>query len=227
MEFAGFTNNDFDFFRKKGSMSKAELDDRKEEVKRRFREFCYQLQKSYHSVTGGTLLLDKDFQGLGKNRNYIYASSKINCNELFNLYIFFTQEGININISCPPDGDYMKFQQLKGVINTNKEIIAKFFKENKPMFLTLYSRNLKKQGEDTWTEEYKFNNNEMCYGNYDTLLKNMEKLQPSVIDGKSYAGMRIAAQYLKVEASKIGKALPGRVCADVVKLQELCCALKL
>lgn len=221
MEFTGFTNSDFDFFRKKGSLNKSELDDKKEEIKKHFREFCYQIQKSYHSTTSGTLVLDKDFQGLGKNKNSIYACNKFADKELFSLYIIFSKEGISISLACPDDDDITKFSQLKNSIKDNGKVLANFFKENKNMFLSLYSINNKKHSENTWTEVYKFSNNEMCHADYSLLLSNMEKLQPSEAGCNTMAGLRISSQYLKTDAVRIGKNLPERANADIIRLLAL------
>lgn len=226
MEFLGFANNDFHFFRKKNTMGKAEYDERKEEVKRHFREFCYQIQKSYHSESGGTLPLDKDFHGLGKSKNYITAFNKISDTDIFGLYIMLNQDGININLSCPWDGDPAKFEELKNVIDNKKEELTKFFKGNKSMHIVLFTRNSKKQGEDTWTEEFKFTNNELSRGDYEILVQNMEKLQPGATENKKLAGLRICTGISKSEAVKLGKMLPTRACAEVIKLLKLCSSIK-
>lgn len=226
MEFLGFANNDFDFFRKKNAMGKTEYDERKEEIKRHFREFCYQVQKNYHSESGGTLPLDKDFHGLGKSRNYISAFSRISDMGAFGLYIMLNQDGININLSCPWNGDPIKFEELKGVIDNKKEELTKFFKENKSMHIVLFTRNCKKQGEDIWAEEFKFTNNELSRGDYAILIQNMERLQPSPIEDKKLAGLRICTLISKSEAVKLGKMLPARACTEVIKLVKLCSSIK-
>lgn len=222
MEFLGFTNNDFDFFKKKSMMDKAEYNERREEVKRHFRELCYQIQKNYHSLTGGTLLLDKDFHGLAKNKAYIYAFSKMDDADVFGLYIMLGKDSLNINLCCPYDGNPVKFQELKGIINDNKDKFAKFFKENKNMHIELFSRNYKKQGEDGWTEEFKYTNNELNQGDYNNLIKNMEKLQPDPLDDKNLAGLRICTIVSKPDAIKLGNALSLKLCKDIIRLIKLC-----
>lgn len=226
MEFLGFANNDFDFFRKKNTLNKTEYDQKREELKRRFREFCYQIQKCYHSTTNSTLVFDKDFQGLGKNRNSILARCKIDSIIYLGLNIVLSQDSISINLVCPPDGDCLKFQEFKNILTSRREIFTKFFNENKNMFLVLFKRNLKKIGEDMWEEEFKFENNELSYGELELLINNMEKLQPSTVDSKKSAGVNIRTQISKSDAVKTGKQLPAKVCGEIVNFLDLCKILK-
>lgn len=225
MEFLGFASSDFDFFKKKAVMSKTEYDEKKEEVKRHFREFCYQIQKSYHTVTGKTLAIDKDFQGLNKNKNSITAKVVMDTNKYFSLNIVFSQDSVAINLACPPDDDNNKFQEFKTIVTEKKETFIKFFKENKSFFMILCKRNYKKPSDTTWDEEFKFNNNELCYGDYKVLLDNMDKLQPLPLDNKKLAGVHIGTQFGKTDAIKIGKQLASRVCSEIIKLLDLCTAL--
>lgn len=221
MEFSGFTNSDFDFFKKKSTMSKMEYDERKEEIKRSFREFCYEIQKNYHSSTGGTLLLDKNFQTLNRNKNYVSAISKPDKTDLLSLKLELCQDNISLALVCPPDADSIKFERLKQSVRDKQDILARFFKENKSMFIMLYKRNSKKSGDDLWNEEFKFSNNELILGNYDLFLENLEKLQPQEYDSKKLAGLHIKEQFLKVEAIRMGKMLSSRVCSDIIKLMDL------
>jgi len=222
LEFSGFTNSDFDFFKKKSTMIKAELDTRREDVKKHFREFCYEIQKCYYRSTNSTLILDKDFQGLNKNINFISAKSKIEGIEYLDLSISLYQDSIQINLICPPDGDYKKYEYLKGVMQSSKEVFVKFFKENKSMYVTLFKRINKKGSEYLWQEEYRFINNELSLGEYDSLIDNMERLQPYQYDSKKIAGIHIGSQFLKAESTKLSKSLAPRVCSEIVKLIDLC-----
>ena len=226
MDFLGFINSDFDFFKKKGLMNKLEYDTKKEELKRHFREFCYVIQKNYHGINGGTLLFDKDFQGLSKNKNIICAKLRIPDIDFINLSIDLCQENISINLVSPPDGDYTKFEQFRNVLINKKEMMTKFFKENKPMYILLYKRNYKKQGDDVWIEEYKFENNELCLGNYDTLIENIDKIQPSPINMKKLSGIKIRVQFSKSDTTKTGKLLATRACGDIIKMLSLCDSIK-
>jgi YD repeat-containing protein len=116
MDFSGFDSNDFDFFRKKAGFSKSEYDEKKENVKRHFREFCYQIQKNYHTDTGKTLTLEKDFQGLIKSRNTISAKTIVEDNKYFGITIVLNQDSLNINLVCPPDDDHNKFEHFKELV---------------------------------------------------------------------------------------------------------------
>lgn len=225
MEFYGFSNSDFDFFRKKNSMSKMEYDVKKEEIKRHFRELCYEIQKNYHSTTGETLLLDKNFQNFNRNKNYLTATSQIDKINAFYLKIELCQENIHIGLVCPSDGDCLKYDGLKQLIKDKKDIFLKFFKENKSMFVLLYKRNGKKTGDEGWVEEYRFNNNELILGNFDLLISNMEKIQPSQCNSKSMGGIQIRAQFTKSDAVKMGKMLAARSCREIISLLSLCRAL--
>lgn len=226
MDFSGFENADFDFFRKKGSMNKEEYDIKKEEVRRHFRELCYQIQKSYHSTTGRTLALDKDFAGLGKIKNMISAKSKIEGMDYFNLCIFQTQDGISINLACPPADEFIQYQRLKNVMASRKELFAKFFKENRNTYIVLCKRNYRKPGDDAWEEEFKFDNNELCLGNFDLLTGNMDRLQPFPMENKKLGGLYIRTQFLKSESVKLGKQLPSRICTEIIKFFCFCEILK-
>lgn len=226
MDFSGFDSSDFDFFKKKGVYSKSEYDEKKEEVKRHFREFCYQIQKNYHTDTGKTLILEKDFQGLIKSKNTVSAKIVFEDMKYFGISIILGQDSLNINLVCPPDDDYNKFEYLKHLIAAKKELLVKFFKENKGAFLVLCKRNYKKPGDDTWEEEFKFDNNELCYGDYKKLLENMEKLQPLPINSKKLSGLYIRAQFSKTDAVRIGKQLPVRACSEIIKFLNLCDTFK-
>jgi hypothetical protein len=207
-------------------MVKAEYDEKKEELKRHFREFCYQMQKCYHSTTEGTLLLDKDFQGLNRNKDYISAKSKISGLDFLDLTIDLCQDNITINLVSPPDGDYQKLEKLKGFLTNRKEAFTKFFKENKQVFIVLYRVEYKKSGEGSWIEEFKFTNNELSLGDFKVLIDNMEKLQPSPYNIKKSAGIHIRAQISKSDIIRMGKTLPSRVCTEVIRFLSFCDALK-
>ena len=127
MDFSGFVNADFDFFKKKGTMSKAEYDEKKEDVKRHFREFCYEIQKSFYSASGGTLVLEKNFQGLNKNKNSISAISQIDRMDLLNLKIELSQDNVLVGLICPYNGDYLKFEALKKILDSERDMFIKFF----------------------------------------------------------------------------------------------------
>jgi hypothetical protein len=226
MDFSGFDSSDFDFFRKKGVVSKSEYDEKKEAVKRHFREFCYQIQKNYHVDTGKTLPLEKDFQGLIKSKNTVSAKSMVEDMKYFGMTIVLNQDSLSINLVCPPDDDYNKFEYFKQLILAKKELFVKFFKENKGIFLVLCKRNYKKPGDDTWDEEYKFDNNELCFGDYKKLLDDMDKLQPFPINSKKLSGLYIRVQFSKTDAVKIGKQLPVRACSEIVRFLNLCETLK-
>lgn len=226
MEFLGFANTDFDFFKKKNSLNKPEYDERKEEVKRHFREFCYQIQKNYHSTTNKTLVLDKDFQGLSKNKNSVLAKCMVDSIAYMDLNLVLSQDYITVNLVCPPDDEYLKFEDFRNAIINKKEIFVRFFKENKNIFLILYKRNSKKTGEDIWEEEFKFDNNELSLGNYEVLLENMAKLQPYPHENKKNSGLNIRAQFSRQDAVKIGRQLPERVCLEINKFLGLCEDLK-
>jgi hypothetical protein len=226
MDFLGFVNSDFDFFKKKSLMNKLEYDEKREELKRHFREFCYQIQKNYHVINGGTLLFDKDFQGLNRNKSLVSAKSKISDIDFINLSIDLCHENISINLTIPPDGDYMKLEAFKSVLVNKREIMTRFFKENKHMFILLYKRNYKKQGDDVWTEEYKFENSELCLGNYETLIENIDKIQPNPINMKKLAGTQIRVQFSKTDATKTGKLLASRACGEIIKMLNLCNSIK-
>lgn len=226
MEFLGFINSDFDFFKKKDTMDKIRYDEKKEEVKRHFREFCYEIQKDYHTVTGGTLHLDKNFQGLNKNKNILSAISKTGSLDFFDLGIDLSQDGIYINLICPPDADYIKYEKLKQVMGSKRQVFLNFFKCNKNMFIVLYRRNYKKPLDGRWEEEFKFINNELTSDNYDMLLCNMDKLQPSPYDNKNIAGLHIKTQFSKSDAVKMGKNLASRSCDEIIKMLGLMETLK-
>ena len=226
MDFLGFANSDFDFFKKKSSLNKPEYDERKEEVKRHFREFCYQIQKDYHSTTNKTLVLDKDFQGLSKNKNSVLAKCMVDSINYMGLHLVLSQDNITVNLVCPPEDEYSKFEDLKNAIINKKEIFVRFFKENKNMFLILYKRISKKTGDDIWEEEFKFDNNELSLGNYQVLLENIIKLQPYPPENKKNAGLNIRTQFSKSDAVKIGRQLPARVCLEINKFLGLCENLK-
>jgi tetratricopeptide (TPR) repeat protein len=225
MEFLGFDSNNFDFFKKKSSMGKAKLDEQKEEVKRCFREFCYQVQKNYHSSTGKALILDKDLQGLNRNKNYITAKHQIDASASFNISIILGQDNISINLVCPPDEDYMKFQEFKNILSTKEDTFIKFFKGNKNMQLVLYKRNVKKSGDDSWDEEFRFDNNELSLGDYKVLIENLAKLQLLVRLGNIYDEIGNAASAVKYleEAQAIAEGLEdSRYHVDVlVKLANI------
>jgi hypothetical protein len=115
----------------------------------------------------------------------------------------------------------MKFQEFKNILSTNVDTFIKFFKGNKNMQLVLYKRNVKKSGDDSWDEEFRFDNNELSLGDYKVLIENLAKLQPYPIEAKKLGGLHIRAQYNKNDAVKLGKQLSVRVCQDVIKLLEL------
>lgn len=218
MDFLGFMSEDFDFLKRKASMAKPEYDKKKENVKRHFREFCYQIQKSYHTNTGGTLLLEKDFQGLNKNKEGVWAKKKIDGTDLFGLKIYLSRDNISINLVCPPDGDYNKFEKFKDIVTNNKKVLSAYFNENKSAFLILYRLDYKKSDEGVWDEEFKFSNREMCLENYKVLIENMEKLQPSAHDSKKLAGISIRVQFSKSDIIRSGKTLSSRACTEIIKL---------
>ena len=90
----------------------------------------------------------------------------------------------------------------------------------------LYSRNFKKSGDDNWSEEYRFNNNELSIGSYDILINNMEKLQPSEYNNKKLAGIHIGAQFSKSDSTRMGKVLAARCSTEIIKLVGLCKAIE-
>jgi hypothetical protein len=222
MDFMGFVNGDFDFFKKKAAMAKPEYDEKKEEVKRHFRELCYQVQKQYHSVTGGTLLLDKDFQGLNKNKNHISAKCKIDEIDFAFLSIELNGECVSINLISPPDGDYLKFEKFREAVKEKSNETARFFKEERSAILALYKLDVKKAGEDAWKEEFKFLNREMCSEDYKLLLENMERLQPIPYNSRKSAGAKIKIQHPKSEVVRVGKMLPSRLCTELISFLKLC-----
>lgn len=73
MEFLGLSTEDFDFFRKKDKMSKAEYEKSRNEVKHHFRGLCYELQKIYHKKTDGVLKINKEFPNFNKRSMNIDA----------------------------------------------------------------------------------------------------------------------------------------------------------
>lgn len=221
MDFFGFMNEDFDFLKRKASMTKPEYDEKKEDVKRRFREFCYQIQKSYHISTGGTLLLDKDFQGLNKNKEGVTARCRVDGNSLLGLKISLDPDNISINLICPSDGSYQKIEKFKDILINSKEILSSYFKENKTAFLVLYRIDHKKSAEGVWTEEFKFSNREMCLDDYHVLTDNLEKLQPRTYDPKKIAGVSIRVQFSRGDIIRSGKTLPSRTCTEIIKLLNL------
>lgn len=218
MDFSGFINEDFDFLKRKASMAKPEYDEKKENVKRHFREFCYQIQKSYHTSTGGTLLLDKDFQGLNKNKEGISASNRIDDTGFLGLKICLSHDNISLNLICPSNGNHQDFEKFRDIVINNKELLSSYYKENKAAFLILYSIEYKKSGEGVWNEEFRFSNREMCLDNYRVLIENMEKIQPRPYDPKKVAGVSIRMQLSRGEIIRSGKTLPSRACAEIIKL---------
>lgn len=226
MDFLGFANSDFDFFRKKGTLAKPEYDKKKEEVKTHFREFCYQLQKCYHTETSGTLPLDKDFHGLNKNRDCIKAKSAAGRGGLFGLSIDMSQDGIAISLVCPSDPDVNRVEELKGTIVSKGNELADFFKENREAFVVLYRIDGKKSSDRLWNEEFKFSNRELSSGDFTVLLQNIEKAGEGGDSLKSCPGFRIKEQFPKSDAVKQGKLLPSKACGEVMKLFKLCDALE-
>jgi hypothetical protein len=223
MDFVGFVNSDFDFFKKKTTMDKQEYDERKEEVKRHFREFCYQVQKCYHLVTGGTLVLDKDFQGLNRNRNSITAKSQVYGFDIMEQVMEMNQDKIFIYFVCPKsDGNSADLQVLKNLIEDKKDIFSRFFKENKEVSLALFSRHVKKAASEDWIDECKFDNSELSLGDYKILVSNIEKLQSQEVVNKIKCSIRIRTQFSKNDIIRTGKAFAERSCGEIIKLQNLC-----
>jgi len=226
MEFSGFISSDFDFFKKKNSMEKNEYNTKREEVIRHFREYCYELQKIYHSNTGKTLLLDKDFHGLNKNKNSLVAKSSVEGVDFVNLKIQQDKNCISIKLICPPDGDPKKYEVMKQKIMTRGDVFVRFFKENKNMLIVLLRRTSKKLGDDSWIEEFRYNNNELVLGNYNNLIENMNRLQPVPDDNKKLAGMHIGMEISKGDAVRAGKVLASRSCSEIINLLDLCQKLR-
>lgn len=227
MDFLGFSNSDFDFFKKKSTMDKQEFDARKEEVKRHFREFCYQVQKCYHSTTGGTLSLDKDFQGLNRNRNCIMAKSQVHGIDIMEQVIEMGQDKISIYLVCPKtDNTNVDLQTLKNLMEEKQDVFLKYFKQNKEMSIALCSRNVKKSSSEDWGEEYKFDNKELSLEGCKLLINNIDKFQAQDTGNKVQHSIRIRAQFLKNDVVRTGKALAERSCSEIIKFQNLCTALQ-
>ena len=222
MDFNGFESSDFEFFKRKKTMEKSEYEKKKEGLKRLFRGLCYQLQKCYHKNTDGVLILEKDFQGLNKGKDHLYARANINGIDFLGLEIDLYQEGLNINLISPADGDYLKFELFKNALKDKKDIFARLFRENKSIYMTIYKRDIKKPRTGCWTEEFKFENKELNINNLDLVVNNIEKIQPYPFDNKNIGGVKIKLNIPRPEAIKQGKALPNKVCTEVIKMFNFC-----
>ncbi|MDI6619280.1 MAG: hypothetical protein QME45_11515 [Clostridiales bacterium] len=225
MDFMGFTGDDFEFFKRKNDLAKAEYNDKREQMKKHFREFCYQVQKSYHTSTGKVLTLEKDFKGLNKMKSSISANCDIESSGIFNLKIDFYRDNIGIYIECPKGRDYDGIKKLEDILTNKKDTLTGFFKGNRNMILMLLYSESKKSNNNNGHEEMKLSNNELCFGNYDMLVKKIEELLPPCYNKKSTLNIKIGMQYLKPDALKIGKALPSRACSEIIGLLDLCGAI--
>lgn len=225
MEFLGFANSDFDFFKKKSTTNKEDYDNKKEEVRRHFREYCYEIQKNYHSLTGGAILFEKDFQGLNKSKNYISAFSKISDMDYIDLIIDLSQNEISIGLVSIQGEDLSQYKKLKELIAVKSDVFHKFYKENKSMHAVLYTKGYKKAADDVWTEDIKYENNELSISGLQGLIDNISNLEISS-NKKRIPVVFMGMRFLKSDAIKIGKSLASKSCGEIVKLLNLCDLIK-
>jgi hypothetical protein len=133
MEFAGFIGADFDFFRKKDKMTKEEYEKGRNNVKIHFRGLCYEIQKIYHTKTGGVFDLDKEFQNFNRRSKEIWAEHRDIENKCC-IDLQLNGEFLSITQSLESK-DLNELETIIAILTNKKNIIWQCLSSNKHMMI--------------------------------------------------------------------------------------------
>lgn len=209
MEFNGFAGSDFDFFKKKDKLEKDDYERGRNEVKVHFRGLCYEIQKIYHSRTGGVLDLQKDFQNFNKRSNNI-SVEHISSN--YRIMIALNSEALDIELINTVENREQGEELLKS-LKEKKNVLWEYLISSKNMHLYL-----DEQLKSRKNRVFSFSSMEMNSKNYEAIVKFIEE---SLRDGKSNLTLTVSCSFNKKECLRQGKGILNSAYDTTMKMMEL------
>lgn len=203
MEFNGFVNMDFDFFRKKDKLSSEDYDNARNNLKTHFRGMCYEFQKMYFKNTGNFFDMEKEFQNFNKRSTSINAAHIIKSNDL-KLNFELNSDGMYIEIALPTSGSLGALDYLI----KKKDALFNFIMGNRFRVVKAYITSKSKE-----LSCIKLSGYDISEKNYEVFIKN---LQNNLKSGKQISKLTLGYYFNKVECTKQGKNLINSVYDSVI-----------
>lgn len=212
MEFNGYTNMDFDFFRKKDKLLKTDYDSARNNLRLHFRGMCYGLQKLYYKNVGEVFTLEREYQNFNKRSTSINASHIIKDGDTsLRLNLELDNNGLFVEIVIPEEvakswGGYVEY------LKANKQQILNYVMGNR--FRICYAEVGKKVKDLSIIKVSGF---EISDKNYDNFIKNLEN---SLKAGNTIGKLCVGYFYNKGESTKQGTELLDVVYDSITSLKN-------
>ncbi len=202
MDFNGFANSDFDFFKKKDKMSKVDYEEGRKNLKTHFRGLCYEIQKLYYKEHSVPFYIEKEFQNFSKRSTSINAMHDVE-NSPIKLNLLLNEEGIYNIIELSNEIPVID------ILSNKKKDIISFITSSRNRFIKA-DLNLKSKNKNI----IKLNSYEMSDKNFDNLCANLSE---SIKNGKEVSS-HIGYFYSKSECVKQGKDFLNTAYGSVLEL---------
>jgi hypothetical protein len=202
MDFNGFANSDFDFFKKKDKMSKVDYEEGRKNLKTHFRGLCYEIQKLYYKEHSVPFYIEKEFQNFSKRSTSINAMHNVE-NSSTKLNLLLNEEGI-YNII-----EFSNETLVINILNEKRKDIIGFITGSRNRLINA-DLNLKSKNKSI----IKLNSYEMSDKNFDNLYTNLSE---SIKNGKEVS-FYIGYFYSKSECVKQGKDFLNTAYNSVLEL---------
>jgi hypothetical protein len=209
MEFNGFVGSDFDFFKKKDKLDKEAYERGRNEVKVHFRGLCYEIQKIYHTKTGGVLELQKDFQNFNRRSNNIFVEHN---SKNYKVIIALNGDSLDIELICSVSSTEEGEMLLK-FLKERKNVVWEYLMSGKHMHLYL-----EEQLKSRKNRIFSFNSIEMNGKSYESIINFIEE---KVKQNKHNITFAIGYSFNKKECLRQGKGLLGTAYDTTMKMMEL------
>lgn len=211
MEFIGFSSDNFEFFRKKDKMSKAEYEKNRNAVKLGFRCLCYDMQKLYHKKTDGVLEINKEFSNFSKRSVNISADYGKNT-ETAKSIIEMNIDNVAVKLICTSNNEEAARSVLSRLTDAKKQIIDFLVSEKHNQI------NYSLRGKGNRIEINKLNSLDVTENSFDGILT---RLGESIAAGKYDFEIAIQHTCPKAEAIKQEKNLPEVLYEDMLTIMDL------
>jgi hypothetical protein len=211
MEFLGFSSDNFEFFRKKDKMSKAEYEKNRNEVKLSFRCLCYDVQKMYHKKTNGVLEINKEFSNFNKRSQNISADYGEN-SELAKNIIEMNIENVAIKLLFSSNDEESAKLVLDKIKNKKKQIVNFLVSEKHNQI------NYSFKGKGNKQDMIKLNSMDVNDKSYDAIVENVVN---GINNGKYTFEVTIQHTCPKAEAIKQEKNLIEFMFKDIIGIMDL------